>query len=129
MKRIVAVDDNPDNLDSLCALLREWGYEVDAAQDGKRGVALVLTRHADIVVMDLGLPDGDALDVIRRIKAENDDIVVVPFSGWHHLEAAARAAGADAFVLKPDLEALERLVAYGRGPAVQRGSDVAKKSG
>ena len=128
-KRIVAVDDHPDNLDSLCALLRLWGYEVDGATDGKQAIGLALTRRADIVVMDLALPGGDALDVIRRIKTEDDDIVVVAFSGWHHLESAALAAGAAAFVLKPDLGALERLLAYRRGPAAERRLDVAKKTG
>jgi CheY-like chemotaxis protein len=128
-KRIVAVDDHPDNLDSLCALLRLWGYEVDAAEDGHRALALALERHADIVIMDLALPGGDALDVIRKIKAEDDDIIVVAFSGWQHLESAALKAGADAFVLKPDLDALERLLAYRRGPAGERRPDAAKKTG
>ena len=39
-KRIVAVDDHPDNLDSLCTLLRLWGYEVDGAEDGQRALSL-----------------------------------------------------------------------------------------
>jgi len=128
-KRIVAVDDHPDNLDSLCALLRLWGYEVDGAEDGQRALSLAFTRRADIVIMDLALPDGDALDVIRRIKAEDDDIVVLAFSGWQHLESPALAAGADAFVLKPDLDALERLLAYRRGPAAERRPGAAKKTG
>jgi CheY-like chemotaxis protein len=128
-KRIVVVDDSRDNLDSLCTVLRTWGYEVDAAEDGTRALALALTRRTDIVVMDLGLPDGDALDVIRRIKTEDDAIIVVAFTGWQDLETAARAAGADAFVLKPDLESLERLLTYRRGAAAQRGPLAAKKTG
>ena len=128
-KRIVAVDDHPDNLDSLCALLRLWGYEVDGAEDGQRALSLAFTRHADIVIMDLALPDGDALDVIRRIKAADDDIIVVAFSGWHHLESTALAAGADAFVLKPDVDALERLLACRRGSAAERRPKSAKKTG
>ena len=67
-KRVVAVDDHPANLDSLCALLRLWGYEVDGAEDGQRALSLAFTRHADIVIVDLALPDGDALDVIRRSR-------------------------------------------------------------
>jgi CheY-like chemotaxis protein len=78
--------------------------------------------------MDLALPGGDALEIIRRIKTENDEILVIAFSGWHHLEAAARAAGADAFVLKPDLEALERLLAYRRWLAAHRRPLVPKKT-
>lgn len=127
-KRVLVVDDNPDNLDSLSALLRLWGYQVDAAGDGKRALALSVTRRPHIVVMDLALPGGDALDVIRQLKTEDDDVVVIAFSGWDHLEAAARGAGADAFVLKPDLESLQRLLAYRRGPAAQPAPLVAKRT-
>jgi len=127
-QRMVVVDDDPDNLDSLCELVRLWGYEVAGATDGKRALTLALARRTDIVVMDLALPGGDALDVIRRIKSADDDIVVVAFSGWHHLEAAARAAAADAFVLKPDLDALEQLLEHHRGQAVPREPVVAKKA-
>ena len=121
LRRVLVVDDNADNLDSLCELLRAWGYEAEAAQDGKRALALVASWHPLIVVMDLGLPDGDALDVIQRIKADDDDIVIIAFSGWKHLEVAARAAGAGAFVLKPDLDSLESLLARRRPAMAQRG--------
>ena len=128
-KRVLVVDDSPDNLSSLCELLAIWGYDADAADDGPRALLALARRRPDVVVMDVGLPDRDGLDVIRRIKATDGDITVIAFSGWHHFEAVARAAGADGFVLKPDVEALERLLAYRRAPAAQRGSGVAKKAG
>ena len=111
-KRVLVVDDNPDNLSSLRDLLTIWGFDTDAADDGSRALLALARRRPDVVVMDLGLPDGDAVEVIRRIKAADQDIVVIAFSGWHHLEAVARAAGADGFVLKPDIGALEHLLAY-----------------
>ena len=125
---VLVLDDNADNLDSLCALLRTWGYEVEAAQDGKRALALVASWHPLMVVMDLGLPDGDALDVIQRIKADDDDIVIIAFSGWKHLEAAAVAAGAGAFILKPDVDSLESLLAHRRPPLAERGPVATKKT-
>ena len=73
--------------------------------------------------MDLGLPDGDALDVIRRIKAEQAGITIIAFSGLRDAEAGACAAGADAFVVKPDVELLERvLINVGRVAVVRRES-------
>ena len=111
-RRVLVVDDSPDNLSSLCELLEAWGYDAEAADDGARALLALARRRPDVVVLDLGLPDGDAVGVIRRIKATDGDIVVIAFSGWHHLEAAARAAGADAFILKPDIDALEHLLAY-----------------
>ena len=126
-RRVLVVDDDADNLDSLCELLRVWGYDVEAAQDGKRALALVASWHPLMIVMDLGLPDGDALDVIQRIKTDDDDIVIIAFSGWKDLEAAARAAGAGAFVLKPDLDSLETLLAYRRPPLAERGPVATRK--
>jgi CheY-like chemotaxis protein len=78
--------------------------------------------------MDLGLPDGDAVDVIRRIKTEHEGTIVVAFSGWHHLERAARAAGVDDFVLKPDVETLQRLLAHHRRPAAASRAGMPRKT-
>jgi len=119
-RRVLVVDDSPDNLESLCELLRLWGYEVEAAETAQHALECVLSRHPGIVVMDLSLPNGDALDVIRRIKVDAGDTVIIAFSGWKDLEAAARAAGAGAFVLKPDVESLESLLAYGLPVAERR---------
>jgi len=107
-KRVLIVDDNSENAESLCELVRLWGYEVEAAEDGKQALAVANARPPDAVIMDLGLPDGDALDVIRRIKTAQVGVTIIAFSGWRDAEAGALAAGADAFVLKPEVEALER---------------------
>ena len=128
-KRVLVVDDSPDNLGSMCALVEAWGYEADAANDGSRALLALARRRPDLVVLDLGLPDGeDGIDVIRRIKATDDRIVVIAFSGWHRLKGAARAAGADAFILKPDLESLECVLAERRAPASRRGLNATKKT-
>jgi len=122
-KRVLVVDDNSENVESVCELVRLWGHEVEAAEDGKQALAVAHERRPDAVIMDLGLPDGDALDVIRRIKAEHVGVTVVAFSGLRDAEAGARAAGADAFVLKPEVEALERvLVELGGLDPAQAGS-------
>ena len=110
-KRVLVVDDNVENVESLCELVRLWGYDVEAAEDGKQALAVTRDRRPDAVIMDLSLPEGDALDVIRRIKAEQAGVAVIAFSGWRDAEADARAAGADAFVLKPEVEILERVLA------------------
>src|SRR4029077_14765438 len=65
-KRVLVVDDNTENVESLCELVRLWGFEVEAAQEGNQALAAARARRPDAVIMDLGLPDGDALDVIRR---------------------------------------------------------------
>ena len=109
-KRVLVVEGKADNLAVFHELLTLWGYDVEATEDGKKGVAAALARRPDVVLLDLGLADSDAFTVIRRIKAADSRIVVVVFTAWHDLEATARTAGADRFVLKPDLDALERLL-------------------
>jgi CheY-like chemotaxis protein len=68
-----------------------------------------VANRPDIVVLDLGLADRSGVELVARLKAEGT--FVVAYSGWHTLEADARAAGARAFVLKPDLLALRRALA------------------
>jgi len=108
--RILIVDDNADELEALSELLETSGYEVSVACGGHEGIGLADTIRPDAVVLDLCLPNCDSSDVIRRIKAAID-VTIVAFSGAAERECAARAAGADWFVLKPDSETLERALA------------------
>jgi CheY-like chemotaxis protein len=108
-RRVLVVDDDFESQTGLRELFTVWGYDVDVAEDGKRALDLARRRRPDVVVMDLGLPQGDALHVIQLLSA--DGVRVIAFSGWGQAEVAARAAGAEAFVLKPDLERLERVLA------------------
>jgi len=114
-RRVLVVDDDFESQTALGELFRVWGYEVDVAENGRRALELARARRPDVAVMDLGLPEGDALHVIRLLSA--DGIRVIAFSGWDQAEVPARTAGADAFVLKPDLERLERVLAEGEGRA------------
>ena len=105
LKRALVVDDNVDVLGGLEELLRLWGYDVSLAEDATGAWEVARHRRPDVVILD-----GNALDVIGRVKAADARVLVVVFSGWAHLEEAARAAGADAFVLKPDYDRLQRVL-------------------
>ena len=108
-QRVLVVDDDAEGRISLRELLAVWGYEADVAPDGRRAIEVSLASRPDIVVLDLGLSDGNGVDFIAPLKAGG--AFVIAYSGWHDLEAAARAAGADAFVLKPDILELRRALA------------------
>ena len=99
-KRALVVDDNPDVRSGLREALTLWGYATEVAEDATRALEVALSHRPDVVVLDGG---DNALDAIKRLKAEDARVFVVVFSGWAHLEAAVRGAGADAFVLKPDI--------------------------
>ena len=79
-KRILVVDDTEDDRSALAELLRVWGHYAEAAGPGKRALQKALAQHPDAVVVDLALVNGDALDVIRRIRAQDSTVVIVGFS-------------------------------------------------
>ena len=106
-KRVLVVDDDAENLAAICELLRLWDCDVEGAADGTAAVKAARREQPDVAIMDLGLPEGDAFKVMQQLKELG--VFLIAFSGWQKAEEA-RAAGADAFVLKPDIETLEGLL-------------------
>lgn len=68
MTRVLVVDDDPAIVRALVINLRARQYEVDSAEDGAGALRAAAARHPDVVVLDLGLPDTDGVDVIRRLR-------------------------------------------------------------
>jgi two-component system, OmpR family, KDP operon response regulator KdpE len=102
MTRILVVDDEPQILRGLKTNLRARGYEVDTAPDGRRALALAADRRPDIVILDLGLPDIDGVDVIRGIRAWSSmPIVILSARDQERDMVLALDAGADDYVVKP----------------------------
>ena len=116
--RVLIIDDYPDALDSLRLLLRIWGYGVEGAATARDGLVAFVAHKPEIVLVDLRLPDMEGCEVVRRLRSEHTDhnVFIIAHSGYPRLEAAARAAGADDFVAKPDVDALRR--AFDRRDAV-----------
>jgi len=110
-RRILVVEDDADGLEALSMLLEAHGYEVSVSCTGNGVLPLAAIVRPDVVVMDLGLPDTDGIDLIRRFRAAEPATTIVAFSGSSENERAARAAGADWFVLKPDSDTLEHVLA------------------
>lgn len=69
MKRILIVEDNELNRDALSRRLTARGYDVLVAQDGPQGIELAETEHPDLILMDLGLPEIDGWECVRRLRA------------------------------------------------------------
>jgi two-component system KDP operon response regulator KdpE len=68
MTRVLVVDDEPQIVRALVINLKARKYEVDAAHDGATALRLAAARHPDVVVLDLGLPDMDGVEVIRGLR-------------------------------------------------------------
>ncbi|HET8657024.1 MAG TPA: response regulator [Longimicrobiaceae bacterium] len=114
-RRILLVEDNETIRHAFGILLEESGYEVVQAANGADALARARADAPDLVLMDLGLPDLNGLEVTRRIKGDpaTRNIVVVALTG-RALEtdaAASLAAGCDGYLSKPiDSEQLLRRI-------------------
>ena len=101
--RILVVDDEPAILRFLRVGLGGQGYLVSEVESGRSALDAVRQRRADLVVLDLGLPDIDGLEVIRRIRDMGSSVPIIVLSSRDD-EAAKVAAldlGADDYVTKP----------------------------
>jgi two-component system KDP operon response regulator KdpE len=102
MARILIVDDDRALQRALRIGLSARGYEVVEARSGTDGVHQVSLSAPDVVVLDLGLPDLDGMEVCRRIREWSQvPIIVLSAAGSEPRKVAALDAGADDYVTKP----------------------------
>jgi two-component system response regulator MprA len=101
--RILVVDDDPGVRSSLERALRLEGYEVDTAPDGTAGLRSLALSPPDAVVLDLGLPDLDGLEVCRRLRSTGDDTPVLILTARDAIDDRVQGldAGADDYLVKP----------------------------
>jgi two-component system KDP operon response regulator KdpE len=100
--RVLVVDDEPQILRALAINLRARGYEVDLAADGELALTLAASHHPDVVILDLGLPGIDGVDVIRGLRGWSTvPIVVLSVREGEYDKVSALDAGADDYVTKP----------------------------
>jgi CheY-like chemotaxis protein len=72
MPRILVVEDNEDNRDSLSRRLERRGFEVLIATDGRHGVEMAAAEKPDLILMDMNMPEMDGWEATRKIKATPD---------------------------------------------------------
>jgi len=102
MTRILIVDDEPQIRRALGINLRARGYEVESAPDGETALALAASTHPDLMIVDLGLPGIDGVEVIRGVRGWSTvPIVVLSVRESEREKVAALDAGADDYVTKP----------------------------
>ena len=100
--RVLVVDDEPAILATMAPLLRSQGYDVVTALSGRVAIELAERDRPDLVVLDLGLPDVEGVDVCRTIRRDQAvPIIVLSARGAERDKVAALDAGADDYVTKP----------------------------
>jgi two-component system alkaline phosphatase synthesis response regulator PhoP len=102
MKRILVVEDEPKIARLARDYLQRAGFEVLTAGDGKGALVLARSRKPDLIVLDLGLPGLDGLDVIRALRRGSAvPIVVVSARGEESDRVVGLELGADDYLVKP----------------------------
>ena len=100
--RVLIVDDEPNILATVSQLLKSRGYEVATASSGRGALDMVERHRPNLVVLDLGLPDVDGVEVCRRVREYLAvPIVVLSARGAEGDKVRALDAGADDYVTKP----------------------------
>jgi two-component system KDP operon response regulator KdpE len=100
--RILVVDDEPNILGTLASLLRARGYEVHTAMNGRGALETTDREKPDLIVLDLGLPDIDGVDLCRQMRDSMSlPIVVLSARGAESDKVRALDVGADDYVTKP----------------------------
>ncbi|HEX6399193.1 MAG TPA: response regulator, partial [Actinomycetota bacterium] len=113
MSRVLVVDDEPQIRRALRTSLEAHGYEVLAVGTGEEAVVGAAESAPELLLLDLGLPDVDGTEVIRRVRGFSEvPIIVLSVRDQQHDKVAALDAGADDYVTKPF--AMEELLARAR---------------
>lgn len=121
--RLLVIDDELAILRAVTTGLRARGYHVDTAATGEEGLSKAALEAPDVIVLDLGLPDVDGVEVCRRIRQWTETpILILSAHGAEARKVEALDQGADDFITKPfgmaELEARLRVALRHRARAV-----------
>ncbi len=115
MAKVLVIDDDRSLLRALRLGLQSEGHEVTTAMNGEGGLTQTAITQPDVVILDMGLPDMDGLEVTKRIREWSDvPIIILSATGTENRKVAALDGGANDYVTKPfsmaELEARIRVV-------------------
>src|SRR4051794_38410373 len=100
--RALVVDDAAENRMLVSALLIQQGFTVDQAADGQAAVAAAAEHPLDLIVLDIGLPDIDGVEVCRRVRTFSDaHVLMLTAQDTEFDKVVGFEAGADDYVTKP----------------------------
>ena len=104
-RRVLVVDDNEDALELLAEVLRDAGHVVATAKDGPTALKVMKTFHADVAILDIGLPVMDGYELAGRLRAELGKelprLIALTGYGQESDRARAKQAGFAVHLTKP----------------------------
>ncbi len=101
--RVLLIEDYQPLRESVARGLREAGFAVDAAADGREGLSCTCTRNYDVIVLDLMLPGIDGLTILERLRRQRNPVHVLVLTAKGTLADRVRGLnlGADDYLVKP----------------------------
>jgi two-component system cell cycle response regulator DivK len=104
-RRIMYIEDNPQNMRLVRKMLIMGGYEMLEATDGHSGVEMALRERPDLILMDINLPDIDGVEATRRIKKTTETshipIIALTANAMHGDKEMFLESGCDGYLAKP----------------------------
>lgn len=117
-KTVLYIEDNPHNRRLVRRTLERRGYAIIEAADGVSGLEMVRELKPPLILLDIGLPRMDGMEVVSRIKADNElrhiPVIALTASAMHGDREKFLAAGCDDYLSKPIqvLELLDKVAQY-----------------
>lgn len=100
--QILVIDDELQILRAMRTILTEKGFKVSTASRGEEGLTLAATNEPDLIILDLGLPDMDGVEVCKRLREWTQcSIIILSVRDSERDKVAALDAGADDYLTKP----------------------------
>jgi two-component system, OmpR family, response regulator len=116
--RALLVEDDHMIAEAITLALQDAAYSVDWVEDGPTADSALARHHFEVVLLDLGLPGRDGLDVLRKLRAKDDDVPVIIISARDGVQTRIEGLdiGADDYLVKPfePAELLARIRAVAR---------------
>ena len=113
MSRILIIDDDDSIRESLDMYLTEEGYDVAVADSGRVGISIFMASRADVVILDIHLPDMDGFAVYDELIKHEDHARVIMITAFHDKDIIDKAIkkGVFKYIKKPiDMNRLDRAI-------------------
>src|SRR5437899_101970 len=103
--RILVIEDNPDNLELMTYLLKQFGYTILTAMDGEEGLAAVKQEMPDLIICDIQLPKLTGYEIVKQIKSDDKlkEIPLIAVTAYSMVGDRNKifTAGFDGYIPKP----------------------------
>ena len=102
-RTILVVDDDKSILRTFTRILQKQDYKVDTAETGREAIEKVESKHYDLALVDIKLPDTDGTELLARLKRQLQNTIKIMITGFPSIESGVKALneGADAYLVKP----------------------------